>query len=66
MNNILSYYLPHLCVALSSVAFGLLFAFYFEWRTALISIGLIPLIGISGAFQSSLASGYLNESLKQY
>lgn len=59
MSHIISRYFSHLCVALSSIVFGLLLAFYFEWRTALVSIVLIPLIGISGLFQSKMTSGYL-------
>lgn len=66
MNSIISRYFSHFCVALSTVVFGLLMAFYFEWRTALVSIVLIPLIGISGLFQSKMTSGYLTESQELY
>jgi hypothetical protein len=53
-------------VALSSIIFGVLFAFYFEWRTALISLGLLPLIGVAGSMQAKMASGYLNDSKGLY
>ena len=66
MGHIVSRYFSHLCVALSSIVFGLLLAFYFEWRTALVSIVLIPLIGVSSLFQSKMTSGYLTESSKAY
>lgn len=32
-------------------------AFYFEWRTALVALGLFPFIGIVGALQSSFTLG---------
>ena len=66
ISHTVSRYFSHLCVALSSIVFGLLLAFYFEWRTALVSIGLIPLIGISAMFQSKMVSGYLVESSQLY
>jgi ATP-binding cassette, subfamily B (MDR/TAP), member 1 len=64
INHIISRYFSHLCVAISSVTFGLLLAFIFEWRTALISIVLIPLIGLSGVIQAKMLQGYLNETRK--
>lgn len=66
ISNIITRYFPHIVAAFGSIIFGLLLAFYFEWRTALVSIGVLPLIGASGLFQASLTSGYLTESSKSY
>jgi hypothetical protein len=66
MNHIISRYFSHLCVASSSIVFGLLLAFFFEWRTALLAIGLIPLIGVAGLIQAKIISGYLSESQLLY
>ena len=66
MYHVITRYFAHLTVAISSIIFGVLLAFYFEWRTALVSIVLIPLIGIAGLFQSKMISGYLVESQQLY
>jgi ABC-type multidrug transport system fused ATPase/permease subunit len=59
INHIISKYLPHLCAAFSNVIISILLAFIFEWRIALASIGLIPLMGVTGAFLGSMVAGYL-------
>lgn len=59
IKNVIGTYYSHLFGATGSIIFGVCLAFYFEWRTALVSIGLIPLIGASAIMQFTFLSGYL-------
>ena len=55
-------YFPYLLSGMSSIVFGLLFALFFEWRIALVAIGLMPLFGAVVGLQSSYTFG--NSSTK--
>jgi hypothetical protein len=55
-------YFPYLLSGMSSIVFGLLFALFFEWRIALVAIGLMPLFGGVVGLQSSYTFG--NSSTK--
>jgi hypothetical protein len=55
-------YFPYLLSGISSIIFGLLFALFFEWRIALVAIGLMPLFGGVVGLQSSYTFG--NSSTK--
>lgn len=59
VNHIISRYVSHFCVAISNVISGIVLAFFFEWRIALVSLVLIPLIGVVGIIQGNMISGYL-------
>lgn len=41
----------------SSIIFGLTLSFIFEWRTTLVALAGMPLIGLSNLMQLKLASG---------
>lgn len=62
VSTMITTFFPRLIVGISSISFGLTMAFFFEWRTALVSIVMIPLIGVSGALQTSMSSGMLSQS----
>lgn len=57
VKELFSLYFPHLLAGLSSIIFGLLLALFFEWRTALVAIGLMPLFGGVVGLQSSYTFG---------
>jgi len=41
---------------------GLIIAFIYEWRTTLVSLGLIPFMIISGAIQMAFVSGFSDKT----
>lgn len=45
----------------SSIVFGVALSFVYDWRTALVSLGFLPLIGLSGLIQLSFAAGLKTE-----
>ena len=57
VKELFSLYFPHLLTGLSSTIFGLLLALFFEWRTALVAISLMPLFGGVVGLQSSYIYG---------
>ena len=62
VKELFSLYFPYLLTGLSSIVFGLLLALIFEWRTAIVAIGLMPLLGGVIGLQSSYTYG--NSSTK--
>jgi ABC-type bacteriocin/lantibiotic exporter with double-glycine peptidase domain len=58
VKGLLSTYIPHLTVSFSNIAFGIILAFIFEWRTALVALGMVPLICISGGVQAAFIAGF--------
>jgi uncharacterized membrane protein len=66
INHIISKYLPYFCAAFSNVAISILLAFILSWRIALVSIVLIPLLGIVGLVQGKMIAGYLEETQNLY
>lgn len=51
---------------LSTLIAGVIIAFVFEWRTALVSLGLLPLMIISGAIQMAFSTGFSDKTDAAY
>lgn len=51
---------------LSTLLCGIIIAFVFEWRTALVSLGLLPLMIISGAIQMAFSTGFSDKTDAAY
>lgn len=47
---------------LSCLLTGIIIAFIFEWRTALVSLGLIPLLILAGAIRMAFRNGSATKS----
>lgn len=50
----------------STLISGIVIAFVFEWRTALVALGLLPLMILSGAIQMSLQTGFSDKTDEAY
>jgi ABC-type multidrug transport system fused ATPase/permease subunit len=61
VNSIFTTYMARLIMNISTLIFGISMALYYEWRTALVALGLLPLIIISQAVQMAYSNG-LSES----
>jgi ATP-binding cassette subfamily B (MDR/TAP) protein 1 len=51
---------------LSTLISGLIIAFFYEWRTSLVALGLIPFMMLSGAIQMNLNTGFSDKTDKAY
>ena len=47
---------------ISTLVSGVVIAFVFEWRTALVAIGMLPLMIISGVIQMQFQTGFSDET----
>lgn len=66
VKGLVSTYIPHLTVGISGILFGIAMAFYYEWRTALVALGTIPLICFSGGIQTAFMAGLSDRKDKLY
>jgi hypothetical protein len=48
--------MPHLIINISTLFFGIILALVYEWRTALVALGLLPLIIISQVVQMAYSN----------
>ena len=53
-------------ILLANIIFSLIGALYFEWRTALSTLGMIPLILLSQVIQFTFINGFMEEKGKFY
>jgi ATP-binding cassette subfamily B (MDR/TAP) protein 1 len=51
---------------LTTLIAGIIIAFCFEWRTTLVSLGLIPFMIIAGAIQMMFTTGFSDKSDSAY
>ena len=51
---------------ISSLVSGIVIAFVFEWRTALVALGLLPFMIISGIIEMSLTTGFSDKTDAAY
>ncbi|CAK6954134.1 bile salt export pump [Scomber scombrus] len=47
--------------SLTSIGASFIIAFYFSWKLTLVIMCFLPLIGLSGAFQAKMLTGFANE-----
>ncbi|MBN3300229.1 ABCBB protein, partial [Amia calva] len=50
--------------SLTNIGASLIIAFYFSWKLTLVVVCFLPLIGLSGAFQAKMLTGFANEDKK--
>lgn len=50
--------------SLTNIGASLIIAFYFSWKLSLVVICFLPFIGLSGAFQAKMLTGFANEDKK--
>ncbi|XP_047198623.1 bile salt export pump [Hippoglossus stenolepis] len=50
--------------SLTNIGASLIIAFYFSWKLALVVICFLPFIGLSGALQSKILTGFANQDIK--
>lgn len=51
---------------LSTLIAGIIIAFVYEWRTALVALGLLPLMIISGVIQMAMNTGFSDKTDASY
>ena len=51
---------------LSTLLAGIIIAFVYEWRTALVALGLLPLMILSGAIQMAFSTGFSDKTDAAY
>lgn len=66
VNGLLTSFVFHLTINISTLVFGIVLALIYEWRTSLVALGLIPLIIISGAIQLAFSTGLSAQSSNSY
>ncbi|XP_055086728.1 bile salt export pump [Periophthalmus magnuspinnatus] len=50
--------------SLTSIGVSFIIAFYFSWKLSLVIVCFLPLLGLSGLFQSKMLTGFANEDKK--
>ncbi|TMS06757.1 Bile salt export pump [Larimichthys crocea] len=50
--------------SLTNIGASLIIAFYFSWKLALVVLCFLPFIGLSGAFQAKMLTGFENKDKK--
>ncbi|KAM4608966.1 bile salt export pump [Polymixia lowei] len=50
--------------SLTNIGASFIVAFYFSWKLTLVVMCFLPLIGLSGAFQAKMLTGFANEDKK--
>lgn len=50
--------------SLTSIGAAFIIAFYFSWKLTLVIMCFLPLIGLSGAIQAKMLTGFANEDKK--
>jgi len=56
--------MAHLIINISTLVFGIILALVYEWRTALVALGLLPLIILSQAVQMAYSNGLVEDTDK--
>lgn len=50
--------------SLTNIGASIIIAFYFSWKLSLVAVCFLPFIGLSGAFQAKMLTGFANEDKK--
>ena len=66
VNALTTTYISILVQNLSTLVSGIIIAFVYEWRVALIALGLIPLMILSGIVQMSFTMGFSDKTDSAY
>ncbi len=66
INLLVTTLIPITFQSLTTLIAGVVIAFIFEWRTALVSLGLLPLLIVSGAIQMTITEGFSDKTDKVY
>ena len=52
--------------SITTLIAGVVIAFIFEWRTALVSVGLLPVLVFTGIIQMAFTQGFSDKNDKAY
>ena len=66
INGLITTFLAIMIQILTTLIAGIVIALVYEWRTALVAIGLLPLMVISGAIQMAFTQGFSDKTDKAY
>ena len=66
VNSLITTYISILVESLSSLLTGIIIAFVFEWRTALVAVALIPLMILAGAIKMAMNTGFSAKTDEAY
>ena len=66
VNGLTTTYIAVSVQMLSTLLSGIGIAFYYEWRTSLVALGLLPLILIAGMVQMEFTNGFSDKTDKAY
>lgn len=66
INGMATTYIYLVFQCLSTLIAALIIAFVFEWRTALVAIGTMPFIVLSGAIRGKFRTGQMEKMDKAY
>lgn len=66
INQLIITFIPIIFQSLFTLIAGVVIAFIYEWRTALVALGLMPFLIISGAIEMSFSEGFSDKTDKVY
>ncbi len=66
INGLITSFLGLMIQILTTLISGTVIAFIYEWRTALVAFGLLPIMVISGAIQMAFTQGFSDKTDKAY
>lgn len=59
-------YISHIFAALGSIIFGVTAGLVLDWRTGLVALGILPILGVVSALQSLITLGKVQTSDQVY
>ena len=66
VNSLITTFYSILVQSLTTLIAGIILALIYEWRTALVAIGLLPIIVFSGVIHMSFSQGFSDKTDKAY
>jgi ABC-type multidrug transport system fused ATPase/permease subunit len=66
INELITTFIPILLQSATTLIAGIVIAFLYEWRTALVALGLMPLLILSGAIEMSFSEGFSDKTDRVY
>lgn len=66
INQLIITFIPILFQTFTTLIAGVVIAFIYEWRTALVALGLLPLLIIGGIIEMGFTTGFSDKTDKVY
>lgn len=66
INSLLTTYVGLMVQIITTLTSGIIIAFFYEWRTSLVALGLLPFIVISGIIEMSYTQGFSDKTDSAY